>query len=513
MGARTKHVSKLHNQQRDREQKCRTRDILVQRITTKRAEWSDKIASKSIISKHVEDFLSTESNIIRTKKLNQIDPIAKQISNEIDKCIDHKACLRRERASEILKASDNTRNARKSNSILAIPSKDVRCTIPEQSKKSQPKLGEMNPWSVIESFKAIEAEDDLKKERAKAIQKREEMATSLHDNMVFKKAAEQMVNLENTKYAEAQNKELAEWKRKQEETSKVESQKSEQLRRDRQQQVHLRMNLRQKEQKEENKSELDQIAKCKEELRKEEEKKRARRQKEKDRVANIKVENAERAKRREEKRREEGELDVKLMAEMRKRLDDAELQKVQKFNERKDRYEALSAQMQNFGASNKVKEELLHFERKVLREANEKEKANIDRESREQRALGKKKAAIMETNKQMTDEKHRREKTIKQAEKSDAIECCRRMADENLAAVQDALRKKKENSKKYSISLKGQLDQQKLRNALEDMTAIEKSMNREVFQQINNDPLMQEKIIQRVTKSCIVQSDQNNVHA
>ena len=86
----------------------------------------------------------------------------------------------------------------------------------------------------------------------------------------------------------------------------------------------------------------------------------------------------------------------------------------------------------------------------------------------------------METNKQMSDEKQRREKTIKQAEKSDAIECCRRMADENLAAVQDALRKKKENSKQYSISLKGQLDQQKLRNASEEMTAIERSMNREV---------------------------------
>jgi len=190
-------------------------------------------------------------------------------------------------------------------------------------------------------------------------------------------------------------------------------------------------------------------------------------------------------------------MDAKLMEDMKVKLDLEEAKRANAFAERMERNRSIGQQMTKAGAF-KDRDKLVEMERKIMKEAQEKQLAEMKRETRQQEARQKKKELIMKTNMKMAEEKIRREKELEQAQEEYAIQC--RRETETVKAEGEAKRAKRAaTTKEYSRLLNNQIEEQNIQQMKgEIMTPVERSINKEILSKIENDPALQQKIAEKL---------------
>ena len=304
------------------------------------------------------------------------------------------------------------------------------------------------------------------------------MATVLNEQIRVKNQCEREKQLEEEKFLALQTQKSTEWKIEQETVKRKDREKSINLGRLRQHQINELKEKKKKEQEKSRSIELQEILEIRQRLEEEEEHKRQMKVLERERWAKIMVENDKGFKERQLQTEREAALDAKLMADMKTRLDVEQVMRERTYTERLARSETKAKQIVETGTV-REKEEQLKLQRKVLREVQAKERAQMEKDRRKREMLHQKKKDIMETNNRMEEEKRQREKETEKIEEDFAAQC--RREKEALLAEEEAKRiKKAETQKEYSKDLKSQISEQKAQQPIDDMTRVERSVNKKV---------------------------------
>ena len=167
--------------------------------------------------------------------------------------------------------------------------------------------------------------------------------------------------------------------------------------------------------------------------------------------------------------------------------------------DRMSRYEEIGQQWADSGAGKKQREAELALERKILREAQAKDQADIDRETRDKDNLRLNKKMMMETNQKMATDKARRDKA---QEAKDSIYANRfRREGEAFGAEEDARKQRdRMKAKAHCELLKLQMEEQKTLQKRVDMSETEMSLNRAQMDLILKDPITGAKIMKKLTE-------------
>lgn len=492
---RKKRIKDIADREARKEQVHRMGSVLLQNLLGNTAGVSD--SSKAVRVAVVRDFLKHEENHFDIKDKRRICELVVWLRSQI------KTQVAQNKEAEQESARAAKRDAERKAVISSAPAmkepkkENERPTL----KLDNPKV---DPWALMSMVNNIDAEDGLKKDHHKAISKQKAMAGFLSDQVKQKKAAEEEVKEESKKYVDEQNRKYNEWKREQELAEKREADKSRQLRRDRQEHIEQLKLEKKQTAKELRGAELVMIEKIKIDLRKEEEQKFVKREGERRSLAFAKKENMEREKLKQKQSEDEAALDAKLMREYKAKLDREDEKRIEQFNARLARYEAISLQREESGFNKKEREKILKVERKVLREALAKEKSDAERERCDKEMLIEKQRRINEDNQMLAKQKLSMERQKKKTEEAYSVQF-RKDIELILAEEREKQTRKKEMDKNHCEKLKEQIKlQEKAKEECLDcphMTGIEKSMNREIMRRIENDPIMQEKITKRMVEN------------
>lgn len=338
---------------------------------------------------------------------------------------------------------------------------------------------DINPWTLMESFKIIEAEESKAAQKSKAVQKRQEMASALNDQIRRNEETSRLEKAEDENFLEIQRKSLEQWKKEQEAVIQKEEQKILQLRKVRQEQVEESKRRRKAELHEARSRELKEIEDLKCTLENEEDRKRTKKERERQRWGLIKEENAKEVVERKLQKIREAEMDAKLMADMKVRYDIEEKRKAKALGKKTGRAEENSKKLFEVVAFKK-REEMIEFEKKLLEQAKVREQAQAAEETRRQEALQKKKRDITESNRKMAEEKSRRERNIEKEKETYSLQFLR--DQEALLEEKEAFRaKQNETKQKYRQNLHNQIEEKSSLQADSDgMTSVERSINKKV---------------------------------
>eukprot|EP00814_Leptocylindrus_danicus_P001307 CAMPEP_0116025658 /NCGR_PEP_ID=MMETSP0321-20121206/13222_1 /TAXON_ID=163516 /ORGANISM="Leptocylindrus danicus var. danicus, Strain B650" /LENGTH=519 /DNA_ID=CAMNT_0003497979 /DNA_START=178 /DNA_END=1737 /DNA_ORIENTATION=+ len=491
---RKKKIKEIADREARKEQIHRMESVLLQKLGNT-ADLSD--ASKAVRVAAVREFLTHEENHFDIKEKRRISEYVIFLRSQIENKVARNKKAEKE-AAEMAKRDADLRAERSSAPAKEEPKK--------QNERLKLRLDDpkVDPWALMSMVNNIDAEDGLKKDHDKAISKQKAMAGILSDQVKQKKAIEGEAKEESKKYVDEQRRKYNEWKREQELAEKREADKSRQLRRDRQEHIEQLKHRKKQTAKELRDAELEMMEKIKIDLRKEENKKIEKREEERRSLAFAKKENMEREKLKQKQREEEAALDAKLMREYKAKLDREEEKRIEQFNARLARYEAISLQREEAGFNKKEREKILKVERKILREALAKEKADAERERSDREMLIEKQRRINEDNQMMAKQKLSMEKRKKKAEEAYSVQF-RKDIELILEEEREKQMKKKEMDKDHCEQLKEQIKmREKAKEECLDcphMTDIEKSMNREIMRRIENDSIVQEKILKRMVEN------------
>lgn len=353
-----------------------------------------------------------------------------------------------------------------------------------------------NPWTLLQAFNLVETKELCKAEKEKAVQSQKHMSEILREQTREKQIIAQQQELENKKYVELQSKALQEWK----ENLKV----LEMRERIKTQELHrvCDEDLEKKKKRELEKIELSRrmeiagIERCHREKQLEEQQLMLKKEEVQKRFEEVKQLKVERLAELERRRKEEEAMDMKHMADMKRRLDEEELKREKAFSERIARYEAFAKQIENHGEVVARRELERKMEEKILREAQEKDLRDANREKRDLEELKLKKVACVETNKQMAEERRQRSLQAQEADKELSLEIFREsevyLNQQNLAKNRERERKKQN----CELLQKQILDNKKSKqeSCFQSMTAVEKSINRRLLNRIYSDTELQGKI-------------------
>ena len=145
-------------------------------------------------------------------------------------------------------------------------------------------------------------------------------------------------------------------------------------------------------------------------------------------------------------------MDAKLMADMKKKYDDEEKKRANALEDRKVKLEMNGQLLREAGAFNQ-REEMIKVEKKLLEAAEARERAQSLREQKKRDLERKKKEAITSSNKEMAEEKRRRDKEIEKENEAYALKCLKEK--EALILEEEAERiKQHETKQKYRSTVK-----------------------------------------------------------
>ena len=163
------------------------------------------------------------------------------------------------------------------------------------------------------------------------------------------------------------------------------------------------------------------------------------------------------------------------------------------------RYEDIGQQWADSGTGKKQREAELHMERKILREAQAKEQADLDRERNDKEQLRLNKKMMMETNRKMAADKLAREKALHDKE---SIYATRFRREGEAFGAEEEIRKQaeREKAKRHCELLKLQMKEQQLLQKRVDMSETEMSLNRAQMDLILKDPIVGEKIVRKLNE-------------
>jgi len=211
------------------ERRDRLGSILTQKLYVKHGPRSSNPISKKLITKLVREHINNNPSITADTDTSSKRDLEKTMATAITKVVKLK----------------ETNTPTSNNDEVAITAKydDGECKEPplissrHHSKEKAVLPTDINPWTLMETFKIIEAEESKTIQKSKAVQKRQEMASALNDQIHRNEETSRLEKAEDENFLEIQRKSLEQWKKEQETVIQKEEQKILQLRKARQEQV------------------------------------------------------------------------------------------------------------------------------------------------------------------------------------------------------------------------------------------------------------------------------------
>jgi len=332
---------------------------------------------------------------------------------------------------------------------------------------------------------------------------RKDMAKTLDAQMSIEGVRAAAEKKENAEYLAQQSRMLNEWKREQNFAEIILHEKNMQVKKVRQEQIDEKKARKAKLISDGKLKELKDIAQCKREILREEKIVQSRKDAAKAAMEKIKLENVENEKRLALRKIELADEEKRLAAEYIRRADAEQARREQVLIDRMARYEDIGQQWADSGAGKKQREATIFMEKKILREAAQKEQKDLDRENNDKAMLRKNKQMMMATNKQMADAKERKEAA---QEAKDAIYANRFRREGESFGAEEAVRKEKEKEKAraHCVLLKLQMVEQATLQKRVDMSETEKSLNKEQMDKILYDPITGAKIMSKLNQKHVM---------
>lgn len=356
--------------------------------------------------------------------------------------------------------------------------KPVATDLPKNDITSN-SLNKVNPWNLIEAYKAVEAEELAEKEKDKSEKKRTQTKSYLDQQIRLKREAELKANKSDEIFVKAQFEELSRWKKEQEQVARLQKEKSLNLRKVRQEQIDKLKQKKRIEEENERLQQLREISNLKDMLKDEEEKKRQKKIQEKKKWDEFQTEQQQILCKRKLMKEKEAEMDAKLMEDMKLKLDSEEENRIKVLNDRISRTSSIADIVSRAGKTDE-RNNRVELEKLIIDQAAEREKSAMAKEQRRKDMEQKKKLMITKTNLKLAEEKRSRQREIQRSEEIYAIQCSKEkealLAEEETKRLKD-IRTKKEYSELLNLQKE---EQERLKDSLNEMTAIEKSINKKV---------------------------------
>jgi len=409
----------------------------------------------------VSRYLDENSETIASLSIRNLDKVAEQISMQIPLIIQNNVETR------------SLENKKKHEDSL-----------PEKSSVTNTKGSDdfvdssINPWRLIEAYKVVEAEKVLVAETEKKINDKKKFFSILNEQVQMRQKDHKLTKAENERFCKSQALEFEKWQNEQKKLDELEKEKTLALKKMRQEEItstEQRNNMLKKQAQEQ---ERQTLINAKKSLQEEDEQKRTKKLQERTKLRSIIKENGQRKAEREKILKKEEEMDAKLMADMKKKLDKEEEDRIMEVNRRLEKCLMLA----NTGADAIRKKER---DDKIMDEKVKREVEIKDREARKKESMKKKEQELKQKKINETNEKLLNEKRLNKVaqEKADEDYYAQLSREGEAYSLQEEAKKKKsaENQRLYCVKLKKQIEDQEMKKKeIEEMSSEEKKINKEV---------------------------------
>ena len=421
---------------------------------------------KNIINTAVSQYLDNNIDIIRSLSIKDLDKVAKQISMQIPSIIKHSA------NTKSLESKENQANS--------LPEKSSNINAKDNDNLVDSSI---NPWRLIEAYKVVEAEKVLVAETEKKVNDKKKFYSILNEQLQAKEKNHQVVKAENERFCKSQALEFEKWRNEQKKLVELDREKMLALKKMRQEEITSTEQRNQMLKKQTQKEERQTLINAKKSLQQEEEQKRDKKLQERTKLRSIKQENDQRKSEREKIQKKEEEMDAKLMADMKRKLDKEEEDRIREVNRRLEKC-ALLADIGKDAIKKKEKYDSI-IDEKVKREVEVKDREARKKDLRKKKEQELKQKQINETNEKLLNEK--RLNKLAQ-EKADEDYYAQSSREQKAYFSQEEAKKKKsaETQRLYCVKIKKQIEEQeKKKKEIEEMSFDEKKINKEVNRSFN----------------------------
>jgi len=339
---------------------------------------------------------------------------------------------------------------------------------------------DLNPWTLIETYKILENKEAEQKGQHVSEARKQKMANALNDQVKLKQANTNVEKAEDAKFVEMQRNEQRKWEEEQKLLAIHERKKAEQLKKVRQDQIEESVRRRERQRKTQRAEELRAIQVFSKALEKEEGDRCRVRQKEKEHWDLLKEENAGKLEERHKKAKEEQNMDAKLMADIKQKMDKEEAKRAEAVQNRSKNLEMKTQILSECGTFDKRKE-VRTLEKKLLLATQEREKAQIIMDKKKKETLRAKLKDVTKSNERLVGEKRRQEKMIEEENEAYAAQCFKEV--ESVKKEEEIkIAKQKETQVQYRQLLEAQVQQkQQLGPERDGMTDVERSINKNII--------------------------------
>jgi hypothetical protein len=345
----------------------------------------------------------------------------------------------------------------------------------------------LSPWSLIEKYKILENGEAEQKGQHASEARKKEISKALNAQVKLKQVNLQLEKAEDAKFVNVQRNGQDDWEEEQRKLTIIEREKIEHLKKARQDQIEERVRSRESQKETQRAEELREIQNITKALAREEEDRYCKRQVEKKQWDLIKIENASKIEKKRQRAKEEQNMDAKLMADIKEKMDNEEAKRVNAIQHRKE--DAASA-IQRLDKNQNLELDMLRLKKREIRKseqsqllaAQERERALTVDDNRKKEALRARREELTESNKRIVDGKKRQEKAIEQENEAYATQCLKEV--ESVKKEEDiAIAKQRETQYQFRQLLDGQVQQKKeqLNTEVDGMTDVERSINKKII--------------------------------
>jgi len=346
-------------------------------------------------------------------------------------------------------------------------------------------LNEVNPWTLIQTLKVVEAEELMEADMKKALDKQQRMCSNLNEQVRCKQLASNVEKLELIDLKSKQEQELKSWKQEQENVMRANKEKLCELRRVRQLQLEERNRSRRREIEAERIRSSLEINEIKASLQREEDDKRRKKDQESKRWKDIIEENEKVAAEKRRRSHEETQFEIRLMTEMKEKLD---REQEARSDSTKNRFLRAEESAQRVSESVlRIKEnEEKQRDREILRQVQEKERAQAEEEIRRKAVREQMQALVNNSNGMIIQEKKTRQLQLELQDELFAAQS-RKENEKIMAEKSRTIQRENEVKRGFKEALDEQVkEKEKHQMDTQGMTNVERSINKKVMMNIMN---------------------------
>mmetsp|Transcript_917 Transcript_917/g.1596 ORF Transcript_917/g.1596 Transcript_917/m.1596 type:complete len:497 (+) Transcript_917:3724-5214(+) len=473
MQKRKEKARKLAEQEVFEEKKHRLTQALAQKLQTAKndANRTETILSeKRTLFKVISSFLEENQHLVETTDLKQIGNL-KSIALEY---LNHFTSS----------SSENDKKCR----FIPDPDPPLNPAVDGMAggTKLVPKHSDSdemitNPWQLIDKYKILQAKEEAEKSYNESEWRKKRMAMTLNEQIEERENAIRNCKEEYQQFVVAQEAAIRKWEEEKQNSILKQKQKADELKEVRQRQIQERVRLKEIQNARQKEQEGKEMVDIRNALMKEEENKEKSKMQERKKWEQIMKENAMKLQEKKKQKEEEERMDAKLMADMKEKMDKEEAKRIESIQKRSQKLEFNGQLLSETGAFNK-RDEIRKFEQRLLKAAQDRERAQLEEEARRKEIMKNRINAIQETNKKMIEDKMRQKLIVEKEKEAFVAEC---LKDVEVVTKEEQMKisKERENKLRYREILKSQMDDRKQGRVKEDsMTPAEWSLNKKVLE-------------------------------